>query len=99
MEKIAQRMAERAEYVSEATDVIHDWEIDRKLDRERALEALRRRGIDADGKLSDAQLIELLRREQRRALEEDAEDSAAYEEWKRKREEHLQKDREPTFPF
>jgi len=78
MDAIGRRMAERSEFIEEADAAIDGWAANGKLDRARALDALRKRGVEADSRMSDAQIVLLLRQEHQRALEEQARDSGSY---------------------
>jgi|GEM_PF-2957995 len=79
MDEIGRRMGERDEFIAEVTDINNGWIKDGKLDRERAIEALRKRGVDANDRMSDAQILALLRDNQQRALEEQERDSKRYD--------------------
>ncbi len=90
MDQAARRMARRSEFIEEADSIIDGWERDGQLDRERAIEALGKRGVEANERMSDAQLVELLRPAQQRALEEQARDSDRYDDLDRGRQEFEQ---------
>jgi len=78
MEAIGRRMIERSEFIEEADAAIDGWGANGKLERAKTLEALRKRGVEADARMSDAQIVLLLRQEHQRALEEHARDSRSY---------------------